>query len=99
MDKTLIVDTDRCTGCKICELVCSMTKFCEFNPRKAYIRVVRDKDLDLNLVTLNTRCDGCSECIKWCMPEAIKFVDSQEAVLRWKGFKFGSLPAPVINLE
>ena len=93
----LIVDTDKCTGCKVCELACSMAKLGEFNPRKSYIRVLRNKEMDINMVVLGTKCDFCGECIGWCLPGAIKFVDLDEAILKWKGIKVGSLPAPLIS--
>ena len=97
MDKVLIVDTDKCTGCKICELMCSMTKLGEFNPRKSYIRVLKNKEMDINMVALDTRCDFCGECIEYCLPEAIRFVDFHEAIVKWKGVRAGSFPAPLIS--
>ena len=94
MDKILTVDIDKCTGCRVCELVCSMTKHGEFNPLKAHIKVMKNSEMDLNLVSLGTGCDFCGECIEWCMPQAIEFVDFDEAILKWKGVKVGTLPAP-----
>ena len=94
MDKILTVDIDKCTGCRVCELVCSMTKLGEFNPSKAHIKVMKNSEMDLNLVSLGTGCDFCGECVEWCMPKAIAFVDFDEAVLKWKGVKAGTLPAP-----
>ena len=95
MEKVLIVDTDKCTGCRYCEIICSMAKTGEFNPKKAHIRVLRNQEMDVCMVTLGTGCDFCGECVKWCMPQAIRFVDYKEAVLQWKGIKIGSLPAPL----
>jgi len=97
MEKVLIVDTDRCTGCRICELVCSVVKQGEFKPSASYIRVMRNKEMDVNVVALSTKCDYCGECVEWCMPEAIKFVSRQEAIVKWKGVKVGSLPAPLLG--
>ena len=97
MEKVLIVDTDKCTGCRICELVCSMAKQGEFNPRKSFIRVTRNKEIDFNMVTSGVNCDFCGECVKWCIFRAIKFVDLQEAIVNWKGIKVGTLPAPLFS--
>ena len=97
MEKVLIVDTDKCTACKICELMCSVTKTGEFNPRKSYIRVLRNKEMDTNMVALDTRCDFCGECVEYCLPEAIRFVDFHEAIVKWKGVSAGSIPAPLIG--
>lgn len=97
MEKVLIVDVDKCTGCRICELVCSMAKEGEFNPKKAHIRVIKNKEMDINMVILSTKCDFCGECVEWCLPQAIKFVGLDEAILKWKGVKVGSLPAPLFS--
>jgi anaerobic carbon-monoxide dehydrogenase iron sulfur subunit len=97
LEKVLIVSTDKCTGCKICELACSMAKLGEFNPDKSYIKVLRNKDMDINLVTMSTRCDFCGECIESCPPVALQFVDFNEAILKWKGVKVVSLPAPLVS--
>jgi len=39
MGKVLSVNPLRCTGCRICELVCSMKHCGEYNPMKSRIRV------------------------------------------------------------
>ena len=95
--KIVTINPDKCTGCRICELVCSMAKEGEFNPKRSRIRVVKNKEMDINMVTLGTKCDFCGECTEWCLPQAIKFVDLDEAILKWKGVKVGSLPAPLFS--
>ncbi len=97
MQKVLIVDTDKCTGCKVCELICSMTKENEFNPSKSYIRVIRNQEMDINMVALGVKRNFCNECVEWCLPRAIEFVDLHEAIVKWKGTKVGSLPAPLFG--
>jgi len=39
--KFVSVDTDKCTGCRVCEFVCSMEKHRAFNPSRSRIHVVR----------------------------------------------------------
>lgn len=97
MEKVLIIDMDKCTGCRICELVCSMKHHGEFNPSKSYIRVMQNDEMDINMVALGVKCDFCNECVEWCMPGAIKFVSLEEAATKWKGTKVGSLPAPLFG--
>ena len=42
------------------------------------IKVMKNSEMDLNLVSLGTGCDFCGECIEWCMPQAIAFVNFDE---------------------
>lgn len=39
MGRQLVVDVDRCTGCRACETACSFAHYEEFNPQKSAIRV------------------------------------------------------------
>jgi carbon-monoxide dehydrogenase iron sulfur subunit len=39
MSKVIVVNPDRCTGCRICELVCSLEHHGEFNPAKSRIKI------------------------------------------------------------
>jgi formate hydrogenlyase subunit 6/NADH:ubiquinone oxidoreductase subunit I len=98
-DKCLIFHGDQCTGCKICELTCSMTKFNEYNPGKSYIRVLKNWELDVNIVTLDLKCDFCNRCVSWCPTMAIEFVDMAEAALLRKNNRIGTFPAPRIKSD
>jgi carbon-monoxide dehydrogenase iron sulfur subunit len=95
--KVLIVDTDKCTGCMVCELACSMVSYGEYNPEKSYIKILKNKEMDVNVVALRIGCNFCGECVEWCLPEAIKFVDLKEAIINYKGTKVGIAPAPLIS--
>ena len=41
MEKTLVVDFEKCTGCRLCELVCSVRHDGVSNPARSRIRVVK----------------------------------------------------------
>jgi len=97
MDKVLVVDPSKCTGCRICEMVCSMAKLGEYKPSASYIRVLKNKEMDINMVALGIKCDYCGKCVEWCLPGAIKLVSKEEAIIKWKGVKVGSLPAPLLS--
>ena len=92
----LIVDADNCTGCRICELICSMVKFGEYNPQKAHIKLIRNREMDVNVVTIDSRCDFCATCAQWCPNEALTFVDAKEAVLLRSKNRIGKFPAPMV---
>lgn len=94
---TLIVDGDKCTGCRVCELVCSIVKQGEYNPQKSYIRVFKNREMDVNIVTLDVQCDFCGKCVESCLPKAISFVSLEEAAVLRKTNKIGIFPAPLLG--
>lgn len=97
MEKVLIVDANKCTGCRICELVCSMAKQGLYNPRKSYIKVIKNRELDVNVIALKIDCDFCDECAQWCLTKALNFVSFEEAAIIRKENKAGIYPAPFVG--
>ena len=97
MRKTLVVDMEKCNGCRVCELICSMTNHGEYNPQKSLIRLIRNKEMDVNIVTLDVRCNLCNRCVEWCFPGALHFMDWKEAAVVRKGNKLGRFPAPLFR--
>ena len=99
MDKVLVVDGDNCTGCKICELVCSMNSQGEYNPAKSYIKVLKNIDLDVNFPVLARQCSksfpACGKCVEFCPTKCLKFATLKEAALVRKRNRIGILPVPV----
>ncbi|MFC1994865.1 hypothetical protein ACFLVK_00450 [Chloroflexota bacterium] len=93
MEKVLIVDLDSCNGCRICELVCSMHKEGEYNPKKSCIQVLSNKETETNIPVLDMNCDFCGLCLKWCPSKALSIVNLEEAMAAAKGTKLGKLPA------
>ena len=98
-DKVLIFDAERCTGCCICELICSMDKQGEYNPQKSWIRVLKNWEMDVNIVAVDLRCDGCNKCVDWCPSKAIRFISAEQAALIRKNNPVGMFPAPLIGGE
>ncbi|MDY6892786.1 MAG: 4Fe-4S dicluster domain-containing protein [Chloroflexota bacterium] len=92
---SLIADYRKCCGCRICEVVCSIKHFGEFNPELSRIRVY---DFYHGLIQVPAYCWGCRAgtmegdvyeeafCIEAC-PE--------EGALTWHP----SLNIPVLNEE
>ncbi|MFW9995076.1 MAG: 4Fe-4S binding protein [Candidatus Odinarchaeota archaeon] len=65
------VDLEKCTGCGICEDICSQEKFYEFNPVKSAIRLTK---LD-NQEHVVLACQNCDDhpCVTACtVKEALK---------------------------
>jgi Fe-S-cluster-containing hydrogenase component 2 len=98
MNKVLIVDGDRCTGCRVCELACSMARAGEFNPAMSLIHVLRNQELDVSIPAIETACDFCGRCVAWCFEDAIAFVEWADAALVRKKVRLGRFPAPMLAL-
>ncbi len=96
----MIVDADRCTGCGVCELVCSMAKLGEYNPKKSHIRIMRNDEFDTHIPVIqygNDRCDLCGECVRACPTGVIRIVKPEEAILARRKSSIGTIPVPVVT--
>lgn len=92
-DQSLMFDADRCTGCRICELICSMTCHGEYNPRRSHIRLLRNREMDVGMVALDPGCNFCGSCAEWCPHQALEFVSLQQAAILRRQGRIGKLPA------
>ncbi len=68
--KMFVIDPDKCTGCRDCELVCSLSHEGVINPYRSRIVVIRDP---LNALELPTVCVQCEDpvCMAVCPVSAI----------------------------
>ena len=64
--KKLITDASKCTGCRLCEEICSRTYFKAADREKSSIRVMKIEDKYWIEV-----CDQCGDCMKMCGPVAL----------------------------
>jgi len=67
MNYLITVDLDKCTGCQICELACSLYNAKECNPEKSRIRIVRS-EIDGLIFTIPILCQQCETpmCLEMC---------------------------------
>ena len=72
MPRFIAVDHVACTGCKTCEVVCSLYHFGECNPRRSAICIIR-KERDGLVFCLPLVCQQCEQapCIEACSTEAL----------------------------
>lgn len=72
MSYVISVNPEYCTGCKICEITCSLQKEGECNPEKARIRVNRKEEEGL-ISAIPIVCQQCADppCQDACPTEAI----------------------------
>ena len=68
--KVLIADPQKCTGCRSCEIVCSVKNTQVSNPARARIRVMNWKNADRFLPVSCQHCED-APCLKACPQEAI----------------------------
>lgn len=75
----LLANSSACSGCKICELICSYWHEGEFNPAKARIRVEINRSIEP--VTSPREIDVPHVC-RQCDPAPCAEVCSQETIAR-----------------
>jgi Fe-S-cluster-containing hydrogenase component 2 len=68
----IFLDLIKCTGCRVCEAICSLVHEDEFNPTKSRIKVVRTVDNSV-VYSLPVFCLQCEEahCAEVCPTHAI----------------------------
>ena len=90
----LVFDYNKCCGCRICEVVCSIKHFGEFNPELSRIRVY---DFYNGLIQVPSSCWGCRS--RWAVEEAfcMEACPVPEALSWYQGDK--RLNVPVVNEE
>ena len=58
---------ERCAGCLICELRCSLRLEKAFNPAKARIKIRRLAGADTEYsISFTDECDNCGICVRHC---------------------------------
>lgn len=61
----MLVDETKCTGCRTCELACSVSNFGEFAPHKSFITIDKKEGEGLDMPLVCRQC-GNAACINAC---------------------------------
>ena len=70
MKKMLMVDHSKCTGCRLCEAVCSVKKNGALNPSRARIAVIKWERICVETPMLCQQCDS-APCLAVCPVRAL----------------------------
>lgn len=70
MQKILIVDHERCTGCRLCELVCSVKSAGVSNPSRARIHIIKWEMEGFELPMVCQQCES-APCMAVCPVDAL----------------------------
>ena len=80
MENSLLVDWRKCTGCRICEISCSLVHENVCNPFLSRIRVIADEK---RLFYFPASCAGCNDpvCVEVCPVQALSVEADTGAVV------------------
>ena len=87
MSKKLTVIPEQCSGCKICELVCSIKHFGVNNPKKAAIRVMVTYPhpvMRMPIVCGSAKCQPVNRCVRLERYMSIRIAISQSSGYVWR---------------
>ena len=80
MPKVIHIDPDRCTGCRVCEIACSLEHTGECNPTRARIKVMKNDEEGIDLPVVCMHCAN-PPCVEVCPTGAITRDNASGAVL------------------
>lgn len=80
MQKILLIDAQKCTGCRMCEMYCSFKKTRTFNPTRSRVSVVKWEEHGINIPSM---CQHCEDplCLMVCPTGAITR-DSETGIVK-----------------
>lgn len=74
--EAIFTDSRLCTGCRACEVACSLRRTRQQDPYQSLITVRRDDSLGTVEIEVSESCDVCVDremplCIEVCFPRAL----------------------------
>jgi carbon-monoxide dehydrogenase iron sulfur subunit len=57
MSAFLVIDNERCTGCRNCEMACSLENTRTFNPKRSRIQILKDEVRNLIVPMVCLQCE------------------------------------------
>ncbi|MBI2831909.1 MAG: 4Fe-4S dicluster domain-containing protein [Chloroflexi bacterium] len=75
----LQIDKEKCTGCRLCEMMCSFRHEGECSTAKSRIKILKDEEFGNCLVLVCMNCED-APCVASCPTEAFKKDDNSGIV-------------------
>jgi len=80
MGKILIISPEKCTGCRTCELACSMGKTSKINPQNSAVSVFQYEEAAISVPIMCMQCEDAA-CMKVCPVGALTKNEENNVVL------------------
>jgi len=92
-ERVLFFSPERCSGCKRCEMACSLHNAKVCDPAKSFIHALIHPRLGTPSLVLDDGCQSCGACVVICNLNALKLSPEAE----WGDLlKEGWIPVPVL---
>ncbi len=80
--KRIVIDKDKCSGCRYCELICSYRENSKFNPRESRIRVLKYNERGIDDPVVCSQCAVCPP-VDACL--TLAFRRGEDKIVRIEG--------------
>jgi len=98
-ENVLFVNPHKCSGCLLCEMVCSFKNSGKYNRKDCYIRVLTHPKLNTSIPSLSHECacpDDKEKCVDFCATQAIQFVGPDRLASFIKNHGREWIPCPIL---
>lgn len=81
MKRIAVTEINQCSGCRMCEMICSFVHTGQFQPHKSFIKIYKIEDKGLDIPVIGKDCDLCEgegypQCVRYCPAVALRVVDT-----------------------
>lgn len=89
MKRVILKEVIQCSGCRMCEMICSFVHFGQFHPNRSFIKIYKIEEKGLDIPIIMKGCDLCEkegspQCVRYCPAVALDVAEvlpSEEHIL------------------
>jgi Fe-S-cluster-containing dehydrogenase component len=74
----LFFDHTKCSGCLMCEMICSLEHFDCTSRSKSHIHIATNNTVGTFVCFLDPECDMCGQCVTICPSEVLRIISSDK---------------------